>query len=216
MFASPPEQTMEWSDSSVEGAARFLRKVWRAINNLAEVSKTQNLSLDKTALSAQRKELRRQLHQTFSKVSDDYARRYSFNTAIAAQMELLNATQALHDKDEQALALKYEVYKGMLLMLSPIVPHITQALWEILGEQGLIIDAGWPVVDESALVQDSFELVVQVNGKVRAKMEVAAGVTDDEIKAQAQQLDNVQKFINEKTIRKIIVVPKRLVNIVAN
>jgi leucyl-tRNA synthetase len=130
-------------------------------------------------------------------------------------MELSNSTQSLDDS-ESSLALKHEVYTNMILMLSPIVPHIAQALWEDLGEAGLVVDASWPEVDETALVQDSFELVVQVNGKVRAKMTVAADADPEGIKQQASEIDNVQKFIDGKTIRKIILVPKRLVNIVAN
>ncbi|MBT8140842.1 MAG: leucine--tRNA ligase, partial [Gammaproteobacteria bacterium] len=167
MFASPPEQTMEWSNHAVEGASRFLRKIWRAITAFTSENDLTELDLDKAGLNSQQKDLRRQLHQTYAKVSDDYARRYAFNTAIAALMELFNATQNLNDNDANTLALKYEVYKGMTLMLSPIVPHIAQALWEMLGNKALIIDAAWPEVDESALVQESFELVVQVNGKVR-------------------------------------------------
>jgi leucyl-tRNA synthetase len=215
MFASPPDQTMEWSDHAVEGASRFLRRVWRAMHAFLDAGGAQSNSLDVSSLSAQQKDLRRQLHQTIAKVGDDIERRYSFNTAIASMMELFNSTQGL-DNSSQSQALKYEVFKSMTLMLSPIVPHISQALWEALGEQGLLVDATWPSVDKSALVQDSFELVVQVNGKVRAKMTIPADADQDAIKEQALELENVQKFIDTKTVRKVIVVPQRLVNIVAN
>lgn len=215
MFASPPDQTMEWSDHGVEGASRFLRRVWRAVHAFLEHTENRTLALDLSVLNAQQKDLRRQLHQTIAKVSDDIERRYSFNTAIASLMELSNSTQSLDDSDS-SLALKHEVYTNMILMLSPIVPHIAQALWEDLGEVGLVVDASWPEVDKTALVQDSFELVVQVNGKVRAKMTVAADADPEAIKQQASEIENVQKFIDGKIIRKIILVPKRLVNIVAN
>ncbi len=215
MFASPPEQTMEWSDSGVEGASRFLRRVWRAVHAYLESSQGNKPSLNIAELNTQQKDLRRQLHHTIAKVGDDIERRYSFNTAIASLMELSNGTQAL-DNSEQSLALKQEVYKSMALMLSPIVPHIAQALWEDLGESGLIIDASWPEVDKSALVQDSFEMVIQVNGKVRAKMNVAADATKENIEAAALAHENVQKYTTDQTVRKVIVVPKRLVNIVAN
>ena len=215
MFASPPEQTMEWSDSGVEGASRFLRRVWRAVHSYLDSSSGKKTDLNISELNAQQKDLRRQLHQTIAKVGDDIERRYSFNTAIASLMELSNGTQALDDS-EQSLALKQEVYKSMALMLSPIVPHIAQALWEDLGEDGLIIDAAWPKVDNSALVQDSFEMVIQVNGKVRAKMDVAADASKESIETAALAHENIQKYTIEKTVRKVIVVPKRLVNIVAN
>jgi len=215
MFASPPEQTMEWSDNGVEGAARFLRRVWRATHSFLEQSKDHKIALDVTALNTQQKEVRRQLHQTIAKVGDDIQRRYSFNTAIASLMELFNALQNLDDVQEN-FGLKQEAFTAMSLMLAPIVPHFSQALWEDFAQDGLIIDAAWPSVDESALVQDSFEMVIQVNGKVRAKMNVAADASKDAIEAQAQAHENVIKFVAGKTIRKIIVVPKRLVNIVAN
>ena len=215
MFASPPEQTMEWSDSGVEGASRFLRRVWRAVHAYLDTSAGKKPTLNLSGLNPQQKDLRRQLHKTIVKVGDDIERRYSFNTAIASLMELSNGTQSLDDS-EQSLALKHEVFKSMALMLSPIVPHIAQALWEDLGEKALIIDAAWPDVDKSALVQDSFEMVIQVNGKVRAKMNVAADASKESIEAAALAHENAQKFIDGKTVRKVIVVPKRLVNIVAN
>jgi len=215
MFASPPEQTMEWSDSGVEGASRFLRRVWRATHGFLEASKNSEFALDVAKLNTEQKDVRRQLHQTIAKVGDDIQRRYSFNTAIASLMELFNALQNLDDKPEN-FALKHEAFTAMSLMLAPIVPHFSQALWEDFSQDGLIIDAAWPSVDESALVQDSFEMVIQVNGKVRAKVKVAADAQKDVIEAQALADENVQKFIDGKTVRKIIVVPKRLVNIVAN
>jgi len=147
MFASPPEQTMEWSDSGVEGASRFLRRVWRATHAFLDASNNTEFNLDVSTLNSKQKEVRRQLHQTIAKVGDDIQRRYSFNTAIASLMELFNTLQNLDDSPEN-FALKQEAFIAMSLMLSPIAPHFSQALWEDFAQEGLIIDAAWPSVDE--------------------------------------------------------------------
>lgn len=212
MFAAPPEQSLEWSDAGVEGAFRFLKRLWRAaFDHQAEGTVE---SLDKAALDEGQKTLRRQLHETIQKVTDDMGRRYTFNTAIAAVMELLNALAKFKDDSPQGRAVSQEVLSSAVLMLSPIVPHITHNLWQWLGHDGAVIDAPWPQVDETALVKESIPMVIQVNGKVRAKIEVAVSASRDEIEVLAQNDENVQRFIAEKNVAKVIVVPGKLVNIV--
>ena len=216
MFAAPPDQSMEWSDSGVEGANRFLRRLWRQVNEHAEGGETVALSVDN--FSKAQATLRRKLYLALNKVTDDMTRRFTFNTAIAANMELLNEVSKFKDQSEQGRAVKQEVLTTVLLMLSPIAPHICDALWTVLGQSSVLIDETWPTVDESALVQDNIELMVQVNGKLRGKITVATDATDEEIKQQAQASQNVTQFIegnlSGKTVRKIIVVKGRLVNIV--
>ena len=212
MFAAPPEQTLEWSDSGVQGAQRFLQRVWRLSYELLQ----QADKGDATNLSKDEKDARRKIHETIQKVSDDVGRRNNFNTGIAAIMELLNALQKLDLTQSGSRAVVSEGLDAIILMLAPVAPHITQSLWQAFGQSGLIIDAAWPAVDESALVKDSLLIIVQVNGKVRAKLEVPASASKDEIEAQAMADDNIQKQIEGKTVRKVIVVPGKLVNIVAN
>lgn len=157
--------------------------------------------------------LRRQVHETIKKVSDDIGRRYTFNTAIAAMMELLNALNKAKDTPQNRIVIQ-EGLEAVVLMLSPIVPHITQALWEKLGHSELIIDAPWPQVDESALTRDDIEMVVQVNGKLRGHITVATDADKQSIETTALNEPKVQHFITGKTIKKVIVVPKKLVNVV--
>ncbi len=213
MFAAPPEQTLEWSDAGIDGAHRFLKRLWRLVH--AHVSGGQAPVLDVTQLNKAQKTLRGKLHATLQKVTDDLGRRFTFNTAIAACMELLNEMARANDSSEQGRALAQEILDTVVLMLSPIVPHVTHALWQALGHEGAIVDAPWPAVDESALVQDTLELVVQVNGKRRGQIEVDADASQDDIEQAARQEDNVKRFLEGKTVRKVIVVPGRLVNIVA-
>jgi leucyl-tRNA synthetase len=215
MFAAPPDQSMEWSDTGVEGAQRFLNRLWRQVA-LHVNSETSSVKLNMDKLNDQQKSLRRKLHQTLEKVTDDMSRRFTFNTAIAANMELLNDLSKLKGDDEQSIGVRQEVLEGITLMLSPVTPHISQALWQELGQEKAIIDTAWPEVDESALVQSSIQLMVQVNGKVRGKIDVAADVEKEAIEQLAQEEENVKRFIEDLTVRKIIVVPGRLVNIVAN
>ncbi|MEM9257579.1 MAG: leucine--tRNA ligase [Pseudomonadota bacterium] len=213
MFAAPPDQSLEWSESGVEGANRFLKRLWKTA--AVHVAAGAPPAIAKDALDEQQKNARRKTHETIAKVSDDYGRRQTFNTAIAAVMELCNEVAKLDDS-EQSRAVREEALKAVVLLLNPIVPHVCHALWEALGEAGDIIDAPWPGVDESALTRDSVEMVVQVNGKVRAKMQIAANTSKDDVEAQALEQDNVQRFLQEVTVRKVIVVPDKLVNIVAN
>ncbi len=210
MFAAPPEQSLEWNDSGVEGAFRFLKRLWRLVAEHVEAGNTG--TLDPASLDDAGKALRRKTHETIQKVSDDFHRRHTFNTAIAAVMELINEVS----KFDGDAAVKHEALEAAVLVLAPITPHASHALWQALGHDEAVLNAAWPQVDESALVKDSLELVVQVNGKVRAKLEVPANADKDTVENLAKAEPNVQKFTDGKTIRKVIVVPGKLVNIVAN
>jgi leucyl-tRNA synthetase len=214
MFAAPPEQTLEWSDDGVAGAHRFLRRLWLAV--IAHSKAGEIPSLDTESLNDDQKNLRRKIHQTIEKVSDDFGRRYTFNTAIAAVMELLNDISQLSGNDAQSIAVKHEALTSAILLLAPIVPHICHSLWQKLGNTDSIAEAAWPEVDATALIQSSIELVVQVNGKVRGKIQVAIDEPKDAIEQIALNEPNVQRFTEGNTVRKVIVVPGRLVNIVAN
>ena len=214
MFAAPPEQTLEWSDEGVAGAHRFLRRLWNAVHGHCLSGEV--VALDMDSLTDKHKDLRRKTHQTIDKVSDDFGRRNTFNTAIAAVMELLNEVAQQTDDNPQTIAVRHEALTNATLLLAPIVPHICHSLWKTLGNTNTIADAPWPEVDQSALVQSSIELVVQVNGKVRGKIQVAVDESSESIEKIALEEPNVQRFIEGNTVRKIIVVPGRLVNIVAN
>ncbi len=212
MFAAPPEQALEWSDDGVQGAFRFLKRFWVAVQEYASNGVIHNLNTG--ALDDGQKQLRRKTHQTISKVSDDVGRRYTFNTAVAASMELLNAVNRFEDASDQGQAVVGEALQAVVLLLSPIVPHICQELWRVLGHDSALVFEKWPSVDESALVKSTVELVVQVNGKLRGRIAVEADADNDEIAELALADENVQKFIAGQAIRKTIVVPGRLVNIV--
>jgi len=212
MFAAPPEQALEWSDDGVQGSFRFLKRFWNAVVEHAAVGPV--VSIDPGVLDEADKELRRKTHQTIAKISDDIGRRNSFNTAVAAAMELLNAVNKLDSDSDAGRAVKHEALEAVVLMLSPIVPHICHALWRELGHKTPLIDQTWPEVDESALEMEQIELVVQVNGKLRARVSVPADADKVTIEKLAVADANVQRFIDGKDIRKVIVVPGRLVNIV--
>lgn len=213
MFASPPEQSLEWSDSGVEGAFRFLRRLWKQVHQHVQ-NDLPTPELDRNALTDDEKALRRQLHQTIEKVTDDMARRHTFNTAIAANMELLNAVSKFDSDSGNAKAIRREALTAIVLMLSPMVPHICQRLWEHLGQSDSLLDSAWPKVDSSAMQLDTLEIVVQVNGKLRGKISVAAGAAKEQIEATALDDENVKRFIESKPVKKVIVVPNKLVNIV--
>ena len=200
MFASPPEQTLEWSDDGVAGAQRFIKRLWALVH------------ADYTAGQGDDAALRRKAHETLQKVSHDLGERLHFNTAIAAIMELINAISA-HTGSQ---AVRDEAIDLSVRMLNPFIPNAAQALWESLGHSDLLIDATWPAVDQAALVRDSIELVVQVNGKVRARIEMPVDVDQETAQATALAEPNVAKFIEGKTLRKTILVPGRLLNLVAN
>jgi leucyl-tRNA synthetase len=212
MFAAPPEQALEWSDEGVQGSSRFLKRFWSAVRK--HVAGGEPPELDVQALDAGQKELRRKTHTTIGKISDDIGRRNMFNTAVAAAMELLNAVNRFEDDSEQGRAVEREALEAVVLMLSPMVPHICHALWEMLGNENSLIDQRWPAVDESALSRDLVDIVVQVNGKLRGKISVAADADKETIIQQALADPNAQRFIGDSEVRKTIVVPGRLVNIV--
>lgn len=213
MFASPPTQTLEWSDTGVEGAFRFLKRLWRlAYSHLQDGIPVGQLQAD--TLSPQLKSLRCQLHQTIEKVTDDLDRRHTFNTAIAAVMELMNELTKQQTNDSAARQLMQEALENIVLLLSPIVPHICHALWRTLKPGTELLDQAWPKADPQALVQDDIELVVQVNGKLRAQIRVAREADRATIERTALAHEHIQKTIAGQTVKKIIVVPGRLVNIV--
>ena len=215
MFASPPEQSLEWSDAGVEGAHRFLRRLWRTVYEFVQNggSGASKFSGSQDALSGSLKDLRFKLHSTIAKVTDDYDRRQQFNTAIAAVMELLNQYDKTDTSDEHGQAVAREVLEAVILLLSPIVPHICETLWgELAG--GNLWQQSWPAVDNAALVQTEIEIRVQVNGKLRDKIQIAADADEAAVKAAALATAGAQKFMEGKEPKKIVVVPKRLVNIV--
>ncbi|MEZ1440039.1 leucine--tRNA ligase [Pseudomonas shirazica] len=214
MFASPPDMSLEWSDSGVEGASRFLRRVWR----LAQAHVAQGLpgKLDVAALDDAQKVIRRAIHAAIKQASTDVGQFHKFNTAIAQVMTVMNVLEKAPQATEQDRALLQEGLEAVTLLLAPITPHISHELWQQLGHQQAVIDASWPAVDEAALVQDTVTLVVQVNGKLRGQVEMPAAASREEIEAAARTNENVLRFIDGLTIRKVIVVPGKLVNIVAN
>lgn len=215
MFAAPPEQSLDWSEAGVEGMARFLRRLWNQVHK--HVAGGPVAELDVQALSAEQKALRRKLHETIDKVGDDYARRYTFNTAIAAVMELVNAlVKAGDDDSEQGRAVAHEAWAAIALLLNPIVPHTCHALWQALGNPETLLESqSFPKADPEALKRDAVTLAVQVNGKLRAQIEVAVDAAREAIEQQALAEPMVQKFIDGLSVRKVIVVPGKIVNVVA-
>ncbi len=215
MFAAPPEQSMEWSDAGVAGAYRFLQRLWRAVEG--HINAGNPGKLDASNLPQAQQDLRRKTHETIAKVSDDFGRRQTFNTAIAATMELLNEVSKLSDRaNPQGLAVEREALETAILLLAPIVPHISQSLWKALGHKQIPLNETWPKLDENALTRSTIEVVIQVNGKVRGKLEAAIDSPKEILEQLALTQENVQKFLEGVTVRKIIVVPNKLVSIVAN
>jgi leucyl-tRNA synthetase len=212
MFASPPEQTLEWSDSGVEGSFRFLKRVWKLVYE--HVVQGVAVAFNSGDLPAELKAIRFAMHTTLQKVSDDYGRRQQFNTAIAAVMELMNLLSKMQTKSPIARGVMQEALEKIVIMLSPIAPHICDALWRELKPGTQLRDQVWPAVDKAALVQDEIELVVQVSGKLRGHITVPKDATREAIEVMARENANVQKFIDGQTIKKIVVVPGRIVNIV--
>jgi leucyl-tRNA synthetase len=219
MFAAPPEQSLEWSEAGVEGMARFLKRLWREVTTHAAGPDHRAVAagaIDPATLDAGQKTLRRQLHETIQKVSDDFGRRHAFNTAIAALMELLNALGKFNDQSEPGRAVRHEALEAMVLLLNPVVPHISHALWQVLGHAETVLeDQPWPQIDPAALVRDTLTLAVQVNGKLRGTIEVAANATKEEAEALARAQPQVMHFLEGMAVRKVIVVPGKIVNIVA-
>lgn len=215
MFASPPEQSLEWSDAGVEGAHRFLRRLWRTVFEYINRGGAVKAFSDRhDNLSKELKDLRHKLHATIAKVSDDYGRRLQFNTAIAAVMELLNQYDKTDCSSEQGRAVAQEVLEAVVRLLWPIVPHICEALWSELRPGSSLWETGWPQADQAALVKSEIEIMVQVNGKLRGKVTVPADADKAALEAAALATEGAVKFMEGKEPKKIIVVPGRLVNIV--
>ena len=215
LFAAPPTQDLEWSDSGLEGSYRFVNKVYRLAEGYFSDSKSHATeSLDINTLNKEQKQIRQKTHQTLAKITDDIKRRHSFNTAIAAMMELTNMLSKFKQTDGQSMALRLESLDIILRALSPITPHLCHHLWQQLGHQTAIINESWPEVDNKALEQDEVQIIVQVNGKLRAKLMLGADTDKAQVEVQALTDENVVKFTSGKTIVKVIVVPNKLVNIV--
>jgi leucyl-tRNA synthetase len=212
MFASPPEDTLAWSDEGVQGAARFIRRLWTAVYE--HVAAGPVPPLDALALDASQQELRRAAHQALAKATDDIGRRRNFNTAIAAIMELLNSIQRFTPRTPAARAVRQEALEIAVLVLAPIVPHVCHALWQGLGHASPLVDERWPKPDPAALAQDTVALVVQVNGKLRSHVTVPAGADEATARAAALGDETVRRFVGEKPVRRVIVVPGKLVNVV--
>ncbi len=211
MFAAPPEQTLEWSDSGVEGAFRFLRRLWKLVSD--HVNRGVVKAGPFNELTDAQKAMRRQTHVAVQKVTDDLGRRFTFNTAIAAVMELVNGLYKFDDQTPAGRAVMQEALEMIALTMSPIVPHIAHVMWQALGHSGAVVDARWPQVDTGALAQDEIELGVQVNGKLRGRIKVPAAADEAAIREAAMAEENVQRFVAGKDVKKIIVVPGKLVSI---
>jgi leucyl-tRNA synthetase len=217
MFAAPPEQTLEWSDEGVQGAFRFIKRLWKAVHEHVAAGAAvpfDKAPLEKSALNEGQREIRRQAHQTLAKVTDDIGRRRTFNTAVAAVMELLNAVAKFNVSGPADRAVRQEALEIAVLALSPIIPHVTHRLWRELGHVDALINQHWLAVDYDALLQSTREWVVQVNGKLRGRIALGVDADEDAIRAAALADVHVQKFIGAAPIRKVIIVPGKLVNVV--
>jgi len=213
MFAAPPEQSLEWNEAGVEGMARFLRRLWRDVH--AHAVQPDHPEVDADALDAAQKTLRRHVHEAIQKVGDDYGRRHSFNTAIAALMELLNHVGKFSDKSDQGRAVRHEAFEAIVLLLNPITPHVSHALWQVLGHrEELLENVPFPQANPAALVRDALTLAVQVNGKLRGTIEAAPDAPRDVVEAAALAEPGVVRFLEGQAVRKVIVVPGKIVNIV--
>jgi leucyl-tRNA synthetase len=212
MFAAPPEQSLEWSDEGVDGAFRFIKRLWKAVHQ--HVGAGAAPALDPGALDAAQRTLRRQVHETLAKVTTDIGRRRTFNTAIAAVMELMNAVARFDDRSPQGRAVVQEALEVVVLVLSPVVPHVCHALWRELGHAGAVVDERWPDADTSALERETIEVVVQVNGKLRGRVTVAAGADEGTVREAALADANVQRFMEGRPVRKFVYVPGKLANVV--
>ncbi|MDP6968532.1 MAG: leucine--tRNA ligase [Gammaproteobacteria bacterium] len=215
MFAAPPEQSLEWSDTGLDGAQRFIKRFWKQVHQ-HQAKQATIAPLNKSGLTTAQQDLRRKTHATIAKVTDDIERRHTFNTAIAAIMELSNAIGRFDDDSEQGLAVMDEAIRTAILLLSPITPHLCHELWHQVAGEGKVLVTKWPEVDATALVQSTIEMVIQVNGKLRGKISVDVNADRDTIQHLALADDNVQRFMADKTLRKVIVVPSKLVNIVVS
>ncbi len=220
LFAAPPERDLEWSDSGIDGAHRFLNRLWRLVTENLEAIKAapsgRKAASDAAASSRELKALRRKTHQTIAKVTEDIEKRFHFNTAISAVMELVNELNGVLSKGpgQEAFAVIRESVESALLLLAPMVPHITAELWRLIGHGEEIYTQGWPEADQEAAKADTVTIVVQVNGKVRAKVEVPAGAAQEDVEKAALSEANVRKYTEGKELRKVIYIQNRLLNIV--
>lgn len=210
LFAAPPERDLEWNDQGVEGCYRFINRVWRVVQELQDGAVEDNYG----SLTKVDQEMRYIIHSTIKKVTEDLHERFSFNTAISAVMELVNHLYKYKENAEKKSGIIKEAVESVVILLTPFTPHVCQELWEVLGREGYISDAKWPSVDETALVQDEVEVVVQINGKVRAKLVVPTSISKEELEKVAVENDRVKEIIADKQIVKLIAIPGKIVNIV--
>jgi leucyl-tRNA synthetase len=217
LFASPPEKDLEWSENGIEGSQRFINRVWRIVYDYMDIiQKAQAFTGPPDELEGQARDLYKKTHQTIRKVTNDIEDRFHFNTAISAVMELVNAMYAL-DRDEirkSGAAVMRFVVENVILLLSPMVPHVCEELWKTLGHDSSILLAQWPTYREDALEKDELLIVIQVNGKLRSKFTVGTDASEEEIKKMALSDERIVKFIEGKPVRKVVVVKDKLVNIV--
>lgn len=215
LFAAPPTQDLEWSDSGIEGAHRFINKFFRLVTGFVDsTNETRPSKIDPSLLDEEQKALRHKTHQALQKVGDDFGRRHSFNTAIATMMELNNAVSRFSDTAAESMAVKKEAIEIMVKCLSPVMPHVCHHLWFLLGGTEAVINAGWPEVDKSALVQENVQIIAQVNGKLRAKIMAPLGSENQRVQEIALNEEKVKKFTEDKKIIKVVIVPNKLINIV--
>lgn len=215
LFAAPPEKDLEWNEAGVEGSYRFLNRVWRMAYDRFDLINDVNPFSGETAPDSDARKVRRKLHQTIKKVTEDLGDRFHFNTAISAVMELVNVMGQFEVKTSVDREVLREAVEAVILLICPIVPHFSEELWHQLGKDGSAVASPWPAFDPSAAAEDEITVVVQVNGKVRGKVVVSASSSDDEIKVKALADEKVKRFLEDVAINKVIVVPKKLVNIVA-
>ena len=218
LFASPPERDLEWSDQGVDGAYRFLSRIWRLVTDNIDFLKSAPSISNAEVLDDDLKSINRKVHETIKKVTNDIEDRFHFNTAISAVMELINEIYKFlnngKEKNEKSWSVIRDAAEKTILLLSPVVPHITEELWHMLGYEGFLLDARWPSYLEEAIEVDKKLLVVQVNGKVRSRIEIPASFSNEQIEKEAVNDEKVKKFIGDKKIKKVIVVQQKLVNIV--
>ena len=211
LFAAPPERDLDWSEQGVEGCYRFLNRVYRLVDELSEIAKS-DAKIDE--LTKEDKAMRYTIHATLKKVTDDLSEKFGFNTAISSLMELINEMYKYKELDNRNNAVIKEGIETIVTILAPFTPHIGEELWTMIGKEGSIFDISWPKYDESALVKDEVEVVVQVNGKVRGKLTVGANVSREEMQELAIADEKIKALVEGKTIVKVVAVPKKLVNIV--
>jgi leucyl-tRNA synthetase len=215
LFAAPPTQDLEWSDSGIEGAHRFINKFFRLVISFIALKKEKTVSkIDTSKLTGEQKSIRQKTHLALQKVGDDFGRRHSFNTAIATMMELNNTISRLNDDSDQGIAIKQEAIEIMVKCLSPVMPHVCHHLWFMLGGLNAVVNSSWPEVDESAIVQENVQIIAQVNGKLRAKIIAPVDSTNQTVEQIALTDEKIKKFTDNKELIKVIVVPNKLINIV--